>query len=352
MTGPVVFVVPGRLDTLTGGSIYDRRMVEGLRARGWSVDVRELGDGFPRPAPEALAHAAGVFASLADGVTAIVDGLALGAMPAIVEQHSRRLRIVALVHLPLALEVGLDRDAVRELEASERRALRAAEVVVVTGPSTTGELARYGVSGDRVVVVEPGTDPAPLASGGDGVTLQLLSIATLSPGKGHEVLVRALGSIATGDWALTCVGNLTRYPATVARVRQELRAAGLAGRVALVGELSGAELESQWSGSDLFVLATLRETYGMAVAEALARGLPVVSTTTGSIPEVVGPDAGLLVPPGDERALADALSQVIGDAALRARLAAGARRVRDRLQTWDSAAARMSAVLERVPANG
>ena len=57
--------------------------------------------------------------------------------------------------------------------------------------------------------------------------------------------------------------------------------------------------KQRYDRTDVFVLATLRETYGMAVAEALAHGLPVVSTSTGAIPALVGTDAGLLVAPGD-----------------------------------------------------
>src|SRR4029078_4703138 len=102
---------------------------------------------------------------------------------------------------------------------------------------------------------------------------------------------------------------------------------------------------------DVFVLATLSETYGMAVAEALAHGLPVISTTTGAIPELVGSGnegdaAGLLVAPGALEALARARNQVLSDAALRQRLARGARRTRDTLQSWDHAVGRMAAVLE------
>jgi glycosyltransferase involved in cell wall biosynthesis len=85
------------------------------------------------------------------------------------------------------------------------------------------------------------------------------------------------------------------------------------------------------------VLATLGETYGMAVAEAIARGLPVVGTTTGAIPKIVGTEAGLLVPPGDVNALAQALSRVLTDSRLRARLAAGAREARSRLRSWAQA---------------
>jgi glycosyltransferase involved in cell wall biosynthesis len=135
-------------------------------------------------------------------------------------------------------------------------------------------------------------------------------------------------------------------------VRAGIRASGLEDRIVLTGELSGADLAAQYAQSDLFVLATLRETYGMAVAEALAHGLPVVATRTGSIPDLVGQEAGLIVPCGDQTALADALARITSDAALRTRLRAGARRVREHLQGWDVAAAKMAAVLDRVPAHG
>jgi glycosyltransferase involved in cell wall biosynthesis len=119
-------------------------------------------------------------------------------------------------------------------------------------------------------------------------------------------------------------------------------------RITLAGELDAAELDGYYDRADVFVLATLQETYGMAVAEALARGLPVVSTTTGAIADLVGDDAGLLVPPGDTRALAGALGRIVSDDSLRARLAAGARRVRERLPTWERAAAEMAAALEHL----
>jgi glycosyltransferase involved in cell wall biosynthesis len=89
----------------------------------------------------------------------------------------------------------------------------------------------------------------------------------------------------------------------------------------------------------------------MALAEALARGLPIVSTRAGAVPETVPADAGLLVPPGDPAALRDALARVLDDAALRAHLAEGARRARVRLPNWDTACARLAAVLTNERAN-
>ena len=354
-------VIPGDLETRTGGYGYDRRIIAGLRERGWSVDVLSLDDSFPFPTPAARNHATRVLAAIPDGATVLVDGLALGALPDEVARERERLRIIALVHHPLAAETGLDPGVAAALEDSERRALAAVRFVVVTSHGTAAALAHYAVALERIAVVEPGTDRAPLARGsGRPSTLSLvplalspepfevalLCVASLTPRKGHEVLFRALASIPDRRWRLTCAGSLDRDRATVERLRAQLSAAGLADRVDLVGDLDAAALAIQYDRADLFVLPTLYEGYGMAVAEALARGVPVVSTSTGSIAELVTDEAGIIVAPGDLAAFTAALEHVVGDAALRERLAEGARRVRGRLPTWDDAVAAMERVLD------
>jgi len=347
-------IVPGSLEARTGGYEYDRRIIAGLRARGWQIAVQELDSSFPTPTGTALAHAARVLASIPNDTTVLVDGLALGAMPAQVEREASRLRIVALVHLPLAAAIGLDPDTAAALEASERRALAAATRIVVTGRSTLETLATYGVGLDQMAIVEPGTNRAPLSQGSSGGPLELLCVATLNQGKGHEILIRALAAIADRNWRLTCAGSLERDPPTVERVRAAVRQEGLADRVTLAGELGADALEACYQRADVFVLATLRESYGMSVAEALAHGLPVVSTRTGAIPDLIADGAavndiaalaGLVVPPGDQQALAGALTRVLGDSRVRDNLAMGARRVRDRLPTWEEASEKMAAVL-------
>jgi glycosyltransferase involved in cell wall biosynthesis len=351
---PLTVIVPGRLETRTGGYEYDRRIIAGLRGRGWRIVVNELDGTFPFPTEPARKQAADVLAAIPDGTIVLIDGLACGSLPAEVEHEASRLKIVALVHLPLAAEIGLDRDTAGLLEVRERRALAAAALVVVTGRTTVDALARYGVVRDRIAVVEPGTRPAPLSRGSTGAPLHLLSVAAITAGKGHEILFRALEAIPYRDWRLTCAGSLDRDSSTAGRLRGQLRASGLQDRISLTGELDGEALERCYDSADFFVLATLHETYGMAVAEALAHGLPVVSTTTGAIPELVGASgnggqpAGLLVPPGDAKAMTAALSTLVGNHALRAHFAEGARRVRDRLPTWDEAVDKMSAALRHV----
>jgi glycosyltransferase involved in cell wall biosynthesis len=349
----IVLAVPGGLEARTGGSLYNRHMAEGLRRLGWQVEVRELEGDYPRPDAGVLEGASRVFAALPSGATVVVDGMALSAMPDVAARESARLRLVALVHLPIAADVGLAPEVEARFEALERRALEAARLLVVTGAAALPMLARYALPAERIAVVEPGTHPASLARGSGASTPHLLCVATLNPGKGHEVLLRALAAIGSGAaWRLTCAGSLTRHPATAARARALARELALEDRVSFVGDLDAEALDRCYGTADLFVLATLQETYGMAVAEALAHGLPVVSTSTGAIPALVGDDAGLIVAPGDVSALAGALARVIADSDLRARLAAGARRAREHLPTWDHAAARMAAALEGLATHG
>jgi glycosyltransferase involved in cell wall biosynthesis len=345
-------VVAGRLDAATGGSRYNRRMAEKLRQRGWVVDVHEIDVGFPFPTADGLRRAAGVLAGIQSGSLVLVDGLAFGVMPAVVADASARLRLIALVHLPLAATVGLDSAAAGRLQASERRALSSATRVIVTGAATVSLMDELGLSHDHMLVVEPGTDAAPLAKGSPSAGVQIVTVATLNPGKGHQILIEALATLRDQPWRLTCAGSVTRHPATVAAVRATIVRLELEQRVSLVGELNEPDLAACYDAADLFVLASLRETYGMAVAEALARGLPVVGTATGAIPALVGDEAGIVVPPGDRDALAQALSSIVGDVVVRERCAAGARRVRARLPGWDEAAARLTAALEMIDTHG
>lgn len=342
------FLVPGDLQAATGGYGYDRRIIEGLAHLGWRVNVRALNDSFPFPTAAALDEAAAVFSRVPDGALVMVDGLALGAMPDVAARHAGRVRIVALVHHPLAAETGLSQEVVARLEQTERASLQSARHVFVTSEATAEALGPYQVDRSRITVVVPGTDEAPTAPGGRDGTTRLLCVATLTPRKGHDLLIEALAPLASLHWTLTCVGSLTRGAETAAALRQLIGRHGLAEKVVLAGELTGNALESAYQSADLFVLPTRHEGYGMVVAEALARGIPVISTRTGAIPQLVGSSAGLLVAPGDGAALNDALRRVLGDSALLASLREGAQVARHMLPRWPESCAKMARVLERL----
>ncbi len=339
------FFVPGDWQSRTGGYLYDRRIAGGLARRGWRVAVRSPGEGYPWPDAAARAQAQAVAAALPDGALVVADGLAFGVLPELAERHAERLCWVALVHHPLALETGLSAPQQARLRASERQALAHARQTIVTSAHTARALADYGLPPARIAIVEPGTDPAPSACGsGDGAPT-LLCVATVTARKGHAVLLDALAGLADRPWHLHCAGSLTRDPPTAAAAQAQARRLGLEDRITWHGEVDATQLCGLYAQADLFVLPSFHEGYGMALAEALACGLPVLSCAAGAIADTVPADAGVLVAPGDAAALQAALARLLDDPGSRTALAAGARAAAARLPRWDSAVERFDAVL-------
>jgi glycosyltransferase involved in cell wall biosynthesis len=331
------FVVPGRLDQLTGGYLYDRHVIDGLRSRGHAVKVIELG---PNDHATALAE-------LADGTTTVIDGLALPDLEQAVLTHWGRLRLVALVHHPLAEETGLSRAAAERLVCLEGAALQGFRRIVCPSARTAAGVAAYGIPPDRIFVIPPGTakPDRPLRSR-QGPVRSLLCVASVVPRKGHRCLVAALALLRDLDWEMLCIGSLDRDPRTARSIRRMISAARLGRRVTLAGEQPPRVVMCAYRAADLFVLPSLHEGYGMAFAEAMAHGLPIIATTAGAIPETVPREAGLLVPAGDAAALARALRRVIAEPALAMRLAAGARAVGSRLPDWQRSAERWEQALD------
>ncbi|MEQ1580745.1 MAG: glycosyltransferase family 4 protein [Steroidobacteraceae bacterium] len=348
MAKSLSFVLPGDLDTRTGGYGYDREIIAGLRELGWEIDVHSLDGSFPFPSAAAIESARTTLAALPENRLVIVDGLAFGAMPELAEAEARRLKLVGLVHHPLALESGLTREQSEAFTTAERRALATTRAVIVTSPATSTTLRDYGVPAGHVTVVEPGTTVAPAASGSGSSTLALVCVASITARKGHDLLFDALAELKAFDWRLDCIGGTMGDSRLLGRLRDQLHRHGLLERVTFSGEGDDAMVARGYAAADLFVLPTRYEGYGMVVAEALARGLPVVSTRTGAIAELVGEQAGLIVPPGDMSALRDALRRIFSDAGLRASLREGAIAVRSRLPRWQDSARKLATLLEGV----
>ncbi|MEV0679143.1 glycosyltransferase family 4 protein [Actinosynnema sp. NPDC050436] len=332
MTG--YFVVPDSR-VPSGGTTYNRRAGGRLRP------VVVAGD-WPRPDDAARAGLARALAGLPDGAAVLLDGLVACGVPEVVAPHARRLRTAVLVHLPLAEETGLDPAVAAALDAAERACLHAVDAVVATGPTAAERLAaHHGLA--RVHVVAPGVDPAPRAPGTDGVSA-LLCVASVTPRKGHDVLVEALARVADAPWRCACVGP--QEPRHAASVRAAITRHGLDGRVELVGPLVGTRLDAAYAAADLVVLASRAETYGMVVTEALARGLPVVAA---AVPDALG-DGGWSVPPGDAVALAAALRRWFHSADDRAGLREAALRRRAELSPWADTTAGLARVLANLRA--
>ncbi|MDX2288868.1 MAG: glycosyltransferase family 4 protein [Hyphomicrobiaceae bacterium] len=339
-----LFAIPGDLDSPTGGYGYDRQVLRLLPSFGVSIRHVALPGSFPSPSAADLETTRKLLAASPASATLLIDGLAYGAFPADLAADLDR-RIIALVHHPLALETGLTPARSAALKASESAALGKVQRVVVTSAMTKSTLVSdFAVPADKITVAEPGTDPAVRASG-TGMPMQLLAVGTVLPRKGYEGLIAALVPLRETDWRLSIAGALDRDPATVARLKALIELHGLEDRITLHGVVVPATLDRLYDSADLFVMPSLYEGYGMVLAEAMARGLPIICTTGGAAAQTVPDAAAVKVPPGDVDALSQGLAALLADRKLRARLADRSWEAGRQLPTWNETARRVAAAI-------
>lgn len=336
----IAFIVPAPFDAVSGGYAYDRRMVAGLRRAGMEVRVVELAGRHPFADDAARAAARAALAEAGDALV-VIDGLCLPAF-----DGCNLARAVGLIHHPVALEHGAPEEERAALGAIERRLFPMMARLIATSTPTADGLARdFGVDPLRVAVVEPGTDDAPRAQGNGENGCHIISVGALVPRKGHDTLLRAVARLFDLEWSLAIVGPMDRNPAHARGLMALTEELGIARRVRFTGELDDAALEAEWARADLFALATYWEGYGMAVAEALKRGLPLAVTSGGAAAALVRPDWGIVVEPGDYEQLSKAMRRLVFSPALRRAMGDAAREAGRRLPTWGAQAAAFASAL-------
>lgn len=333
------FAVPEGIDDparVSGGNLFDLRVADGLRALGWDVRLRPCG---------ADATLADVLASAPPGAVVLVDSLVAVRWPdplaagAVAGTTQSGARVAVLAHMVVAAFEGADG---ADVEA-ERRALAHADLVLATSAWARDELIARGlVPAARVVVAPPGADGALVeARTSDGTSL--LCVGVVAPHKGQDLLVDALAA-ARGAWTCTVAGSVAVDPGFAERVLARADAAGISDRITWAGVVGRRALEALYASTDLLVAPSRTESYGMAAAEALRRGIPVLASRVGGLPEAVGPAGGILVPPTAE-GLGTALHRWMTDPALRDALTRDARREAPRRPTWHDTAAAVDAAL-------
>jgi len=272
-----------------------------------------------------------------------------------------RLPLVTTVHHPiqvdrdieLAAATGARRLSLRRwygFTTMQRRVARRLRHVVTVSAASAAEITEHlGVPRQRQTVVPVGTDPEHFSPDAAVARVPGRVVTTASadvPLKGLAVLVEAIAKARTErPVELVIIGTAKRGGAALELVDRY----GLGGAVRFTGRVSEAELVHYPRSAQLAVVPSLFEGFSLPAVEAMACATPLVATTGGALPEVVGPDghAALLVPPGDAQALAAAIGRVLDDPELGARLgAAGRERVVARF-TWRAAADRTADVYRR-----
>ncbi|PXX90756.1 glycosyl transferase family 1 [Marinobacter vulgaris] len=344
-----VFVVPGDPDQNTGGYRYVRRIAAGLESGGLSAPRKGLSGTFPIPDRQAEVSMDRLLASLADGSVVVLDGLAMGALPDIVAAHSGRLRIVALVHHALADETGLPVATRDWLFRTERRALAAVAGVITTSRHTAQRLTDYHVPAQRIRVVEPGSDPgsAPIPTASPPRSEPgILCVAHLSPRKAQHHLVEALSGLQHLPWHCTLAGSADRDAAYGQKIRDLIGDYGLEERITLSGELDNEALAQAYQGADIFVLPSVFEGYGMVIDEALAAGLPIITTDGGALASTGNRPGIRQYPAGDVEQLRSCLVDWLSDPQQLNEMTQAAKTEAQHLRRWSQAAQEFRDALE------
>ena len=333
----VCLIVPGPLTTASGGHTYDRRMADGLCALGHDVHVVELNGRLPDPDQSAIYAARTAWAALPPGSAKLIDGLALPAFAGL-PLHE----VTALVHHPASLETGLPDETIQRLRATEAEMFRDMPRFVVTSEQSADRLIQeFGPPPHRISAIIPGIDDLPRCTGSRGPECRILSVGAQIPRKGHDVLLRALSRLFDLDWQLTIAGSADRDPVHANGLRALAEDLQVARRVHFVDEVTDA----LWMQADLFALTSYFEGYGLAIAEAIRRGLPVAVSNVGAVPTLVGPEAGAVCVAGDVEQFSKALRRLIFDQPLRREMADVAWHCGRMLPSWNEQAVRLAAVL-------
>jgi glycosyltransferase involved in cell wall biosynthesis len=335
----------------SGGNHYDRRVIAELGKASWLVREHGIAASGPAAGFQSAAHVAQVLLKIPDRSVVLVDGLLAWGSAQVLLAEAQRLHLVVVMHMPFG-----DRpreNPVEIVRAQEKAALSAASAIIATSSWTKRRLIElYDLPSRKIRIALPGVDPAtPVPSRAAGQ--RLICVAAVTAEKGHDVLIDALSTLSDLQWNCQCVGSLDVDPVFAAGLRDRVEARELSGRLQLLGTRTDTALDRSYADADLLVLASRAETYGMVVTEALTRGLPVIVTNVGGLPEAVGRDAdgtrpGLLVPVDDAQALGRALRRWLADGVLRDRLRGAAQGRRQSLDGWATTASAVADVLHKV----
>ena len=326
----VTLLTGGSPSQLTGGHLFHRRMIDAAPAHGARIEttiVHPLRRPFPRPAGRSVV---------------LVDSLVAARVAPWAARVGHRHRLAAIVHQrPGGVDHGALRTAVQR--CSDLALYHRCALLLAVSDAVAADLTeRAHIRDDRIVVVTPGCDlPAPAARPDlrHRRTIAVLCVANWLPNKGIAELLDAVAALPPDAVTLHLVGATDADPGYTVLIRERIARRDLADRVVVHGPVDPRELAGMYAAADAFALASRAEAFGIAYAEALQAGLPVVGWRSGNLPNLVDDGVeGCLVDPGDVAGLTEAFARLAGDDDWRVGLAAAARRRATSLPTWNDTA--------------
>jgi glycosyltransferase involved in cell wall biosynthesis len=350
-------MIYGGLDTLSGGYLYDRKLVDYLRAYGDQVTVfslpyrnyaDHLSDNFSRALLRRLRDARLDFLLQDELSHPSLFGLNRALRPS--------YPVISIVHHLRSSEQRLPGQNIL-YRLVEWLYLTSVRGFVFNSQTTRGVVERLTGAPRPSVVAVPGRDQLGAALAVDRIkarahregSLKVLFVGNIIPRKGLHVLLAALARLDPARWRLTVIGAEVDR-AYAARIHRRIDRANLTANVLMVGPLAGSALLDQYANAQVLAVPSSYEGYGIVYPEGMGFGLPAIATTRGAPREIITQNVdGFLVRPGDSVALAGCIQSLIADRALLAHMSLAARARYDRHPTWEDSTRAIRRFLQRFP---
>jgi glycosyltransferase involved in cell wall biosynthesis len=301
----------GDYNALTGGFIYNKRIVEGLKLKGHEIKLHPLPGDFPYPSVDHRNYCMYITQLIPIGEPIIIDSIVFGIIPEILKELSIKNPIIGLIHLLYTVNPNYSIHERESLAISEKESCNYTSAMVATSFFTQQLLLKLRVNRNIISVILPGVDNYPRKTNYAVTPTKLLCVSNYTTGKGYLTLIKALTLLKDKDWEINCYGNQEFDPEYVRQIKSKIDENGLENRIHIHSAIKDKELSDAYLNADLLVHPSNFETYGMVLTEALAHGLPVVASTGGGIKETVPEKMGFFFTPGDANSLKSVLTDLM-----------------------------------------
>jgi glycosyltransferase involved in cell wall biosynthesis len=355
----VGLIIYGDLETISGGYLYDRKLVEYLRGQGDRVEIISL------PWRNYLRHISDNFsASLLKQLTSLpIDVLVQDELnhPSLFLLNGSLAQrcaypLVSIVHHLRSSELRPAWQN-RLYVCPERRYLSSVDTFIFNSRTTKQAVEHLLHKSVPGMIAYPSGDRFSPEITAEEIKrrawrpgpLQLLFLGNIIPRKGLHVLFEALGRLPKQVWELTVIGRTDVDPGYTRRVKSQAASSGILERVHFSGPLGDDELAAALAGHHLLVVPSSYEGYGIVYLEGMGFGLPSVGTQSGAAGEIITHDQdGILIPPGDAVYLATIIRELAQDRQRLQAMSLSARRRFERQPTWEQSMRRVRSFLKSV----
>jgi glycosyltransferase involved in cell wall biosynthesis len=266
----------------------------------------------------------------------------------------RAAAVILLAHYLPSLDPLLSAKSRQNLTKMERMLFQVTDGACVPSRYLKDEIVRRGLARETIIVCPPGIDQRLLThrTRETGGNVQILTVANWTRSKGHLFLLEVLADLAHLSWSWHIVGDTEIDPELVKAFQAKVAQTKLKSRIHVHGALPPEETQEFFREADLFILASLTESYGMVFAESLAAGLPSIGNNVGGVPEIIAHEqTGFLCEPKNRSEWRSRLESIISSPDLRERMRAAALKHRKGLASWEMTAEKLIGLLNGILVN-